>query len=294
VTETQPRPFDERAALEELERLADRIQSTRRQRERAVAEFNAFVKNFKDEDHSARWKAVHALARPAAVATVPEPAPMPPPAPAQPLPPPFPPRPDSIPPTAPAAFEPIAQGAFENDAESMSWSAPRGGIDVAALLATPRGRIALAAVALLTLVLLVAWLGRGSRGESISTPRENAPAAAQAAPAPATQTPSSTTPAAPSQPGPTPVASTGAPRAVNVVLMTSRPVWTRVTVDDRKVIERELPGGQTIPLGADRTILIRAGDAGAIRVIVDGKDAGVLGRDGQIASRTFSAPSAAR
>ena len=76
---------------------------------------------------------------------------------------------------------------------------------------------------------------------------------------------------------------------MNVVLTTTRPVWTRVTVDDRKVIEREIPGSQTIPLGADRTIVIRAGDAGAIRLTVDGKDAGVLGRDGQIASRTFSA-----
>jgi hypothetical protein len=54
VTDTQPRPFDERTALEELERLAERIQATRRQRERAVAEFNAFVKTFKDDDYAAR------------------------------------------------------------------------------------------------------------------------------------------------------------------------------------------------------------------------------------------------
>jgi hypothetical protein len=85
------------------------------------------------------------------------------------------------------------------------------------------------------------------------------------------------------------VASTGVPRALNVVLTTSRPVWTRVIVDDRKVIERELPGSQTIPLGADRAIAIRAGDAGAIRLVVDGKDIGVMGRDGQIASRAFTA-----
>jgi hypothetical protein len=63
-------------------------------------------------------------------------------------------------------------------------------------------------------------------------------------------------------------------------------------VDDRKVIEREIAASQTIPLGADRAITIRAGDAGALKLVVDGKDLGVMGRDGQIASRTFSAPTA--
>jgi hypothetical protein len=66
-------------------------------------------------------------------------------------------------------------------------------------------------------------------------------------------------------------------------------VWTRVTVDDKRTIEREIPGGQRLPLGADHSISIRAGDAGAIRVIVDGKDLGALGKDGQIANRSFVA-----
>jgi hypothetical protein len=131
-------------------------------------------------------------------------------------------------------------------------------------------------------VLIVSWLWGGSGNGPDATPGDSRPAAA-----PAAQSPPATAPAQP-----TPVASTGPARALNVVLMTSRPVWTRVTVDDRKVIEREIPGGQTIPLGADRAIVIRAGDAGAIRVIVDGKDSGVLGRDGQIALRTFTAPAA--
>jgi hypothetical protein len=88
---------------------------------------------------------------------------------------------------------------------------------------------------------------------------------------------------------PTPVASSGPARALNVQLVTLRPVWARVTVDDKKVIEREIPGGQTIPLGADRSISIRAGDAGAMRLIVDGKDQGTVGRDGQPATRTLTA-----
>jgi hypothetical protein len=75
---------------------------------------------------------------------------------------------------------------------------------------------------------------------------------------------------------------------VNVELVTLRPVWTRVIVDDRKALEREIAGGQRLTFGADRAITIRAGDAGGLRLIVDGKDLGVLGKDGQIASKTFN------
>ena len=81
VTDTQPRPFDERTALEELERLAERIQATRRQRERAVAEFNAFVKTFKDDDYAARLSALQPAPRSEAAAAVPPVEAPPPPVP---------------------------------------------------------------------------------------------------------------------------------------------------------------------------------------------------------------------
>ena len=282
MTEPKPRPFDERAALDELERLAEKIQSTRRQRERAVAEFNAFVKTFKDDEHATRLAALQPVAR--TEATVPPRPPVPPPIErraAEATPPPAP---------APAPAAPVMIAA-DPDAEPIAWTASKSkspSLDLPALLATPRGRIGLAAASLLVVVLLVSWLVSQSGN---ATP-ENEPAAA-----PAAQTPPASTPAPASSPAtaapltPTPVASTGVPRALNVVLMTSRPVWTRVIVDDRKVIERELPGSQTIPLGADRAIAIRAGDAGAIRLVVDGKDIGVMGRDGQIGSRAFTAQS---
>ena len=280
MTETKPRPFDERAALDELERLAEKIQSTRRQRERAVAEFNAFVKTFKDEDHALRVAALQPVARnEVAVPSSPQIAPpidrrsvesqaMPP---------------------APAPAAPVSITA-DSDAASIAWTAPKRkstSLDLSALLATPRGRIGLGVAALLVVVLLVSWLV----GQSGSATPQNDPAATPAAQVPPASTPAPAPASAPvSTPStPTPVASTGVPRALNVVLTTSRPVWTRVIVDDRKVIERELPGSQTIPLGADRAIAIRAGDAGAIRLVVDGKDIGVMGRDGQIASRAFTA-----
>ena len=281
MTETKPRPFDERAALDELERLAEKIQSTRRQRERAVAEFNAFVKTFKDEDHAARLAALQPVARTeTAVAQRPPMAPSTERLTVEPF------TPPPVP--APAPSTPV-MAAADSEAESIAWTAPTTktrALDLSALLGTSRGRIGIAAAALLVVLLLVSWLmGRSGTavpdGEPAVAPAAQAPPASTPAPAPA--------PAASAPATPTPVASTGPPRALNVVLMTSRPVWTRVTVDDRKVIERELPGSQTIPLGADRAIAIRTGDAGAVRLVVDGKDIGVMGRDGQIGSRAFTA-----
>jgi Domain of unknown function (DUF4115) len=283
VTDTKPRPFDERAALEQLEQLAEKIQTTRRQRERAVAEFNAFVKTFKDADHDARVSALQSVPRPHPRSSAP-------------------PSPVVVPPAAAVATVerreiephvveiPPSAAVFERPAapepEPSSWSAPRQpSLDLSWLWRSPRGRIGIAAAAVVVLALIATWLWRSSDDGGTTAAQPAAAPAAQAAPEgrkPAEPTPVAST-------GP-PVGAQGTPaRALNVVLITSRPVWTRVIVDDRKVIEREIAGAETIPLGADRAITIRAGDAGAIKLIVDGKDVGVLGRDGQIASRTLTA-----
>ena len=84
------------------------------------------------------------------------------------------------------------------------------------------------------------------------------------------------------------LAPAGPPRALNIEFVTIRPVWARITVDGRRAFEREFTANQRIPLGADNAIVIRAGDAGAIRLLVEGKDLGVLGRDGQVFNRTFT------
>jgi hypothetical protein len=61
----------------------------------------------------------------------------------------------------------------------------------------------------------------------------------------------------------------------------------RVTVDGERVVEREVPEGTKIPLNGSQ-IVIRAGDAGAVRVSIAGKDQGVFGPAGQVATRTFT------
>jgi hypothetical protein len=62
----------------------------------------------------------------------------------------------------------------------------------------------------------------------------------------------------------------------------------RVLADGNRVLERELQAGETVPLGPGRTFVIRAGDAGALRLSIDGRN-GPVGRDGEIVTRTFTA-----
>ena len=85
-----------------------------------------------------------------------------------------------------------------------------------------------------------------------------------------------------------PASSPAGTSGVNVDVTTRRRVWMRVTLDGKRAFEREVPAGEQIPLHADRSILIRAGDAGAVAVRQNGRDAGPLGRDGVIATREFT------
>jgi hypothetical protein len=122
------------------------------------------------------------------------------------------------------------------------------------------------------------FMGRGG------APEEPAPAAR---PQPSVET---AAPAA-SQPAPT-AAAVPQPAVVpeggiQGELTTLRVSWVRVIVDGEKTIERELPAGAKIALVARQSIVVRAGDAGAVRVTIDGKDQGSFGPDGAVATRTF-------
>ena len=87
-----------------------------------------------------------------------------------------------------------------------------------------------------------------------------------------------------SSPPPAPPVQPAAPAAE---LTTTKAVWVRVLVDGERTIERELPADSKIPLAATKQIVIRAGNAGAVRVFVGGKDLGPLGREGVAVTRTY-------
>ena len=77
---------------------------------------------------------------------------------------------------------------------------------------------------------------------------------------------------------------------LRIDLTTVRRVWLRVAVDGRIALEREVAAGEQLPFGADRAIVVRAGDAGAVMVRVGGVDQGAIGADGQVVTRAFAAP----
>jgi hypothetical protein len=261
---TEPQPFDERTALEELEQLADKIQLSRRQRAQAVAEFDAFVRSFREDRHAAANAALgderRTDERPAAVSAAAHAS-------------------RGTSPVgdveAPTVFEP------SSGAESAAWAAavPSGSVapPIAGRLRAPYVGVGLAALAVVVVGVLLLQSATAPEGPGAQPAPSSVSAGAKAADAPVVPAPPATVPPA------------GPPRALNIELIAIRPVWTRVVVDGRRALARLIAADERMSFGADQAIAIRAGDAGAFRLVVDGKDLGVLGRDGQIYERSFSA-----
>jgi uncharacterized protein DUF4115 len=234
-------PFDEHAALEELERLRNAITDYRRERDQAEAKFDDFVRSFRTPSPV---RGAIALTPPAS--------------------------PDVFVPV-PAEPPPLSS--------NVEGSEQR---DLAALERQPRmGR----AVVLGGLAVLLAAAVLSIRSWR-ATPGE-APGGLP-------------TPAAGSTPVPAspPVAASPSvavePRVPPAELTTLRRVWVRVVVDGNREVEREFEGNVRVPLSGGRTIVIRAGDAGAVRLAINGQDQGRLGRDGEVVTRTLTLPAASK
>jgi hypothetical protein len=249
--DVQPNPpFDEQAALAELERLRTELQSARKRREEMAAQFDAFVRSFRSpEGQDARPNAAASLrATSGRVARTVDYAPT-------------------------AVIEPVVPMELEGEPAvvAVRWKRGAGVTRLAA------------AVAVTGAVLLVALLVfRG--GPSAEPPARVEPTATAPTAAPPARSESAPTAAAEAP------ASLAAPvprAALTAELIAVRPVWVRVIIDGRRTMQRQLAAGERVPLRADKVINLRAGDAGALRLVVDGIDQGVLGRDGAIATRAL-------
>jgi uncharacterized protein DUF4115 len=142
----------------------------------------------------------------------------------------------------------------------------------------PMGRLlALAAIGIVA-VAAVTWMW-GSSSQESGPPTEATSAVPAAAEATATAVPQSPEP-------PVPVGTQSELRAL-------KHVWVRVTIDGERVLERELDAGARVPLNG-RSIVVRAGDAGAVRVIIDGRDRGPIGETGIAVTRTYTSSAASR
>jgi len=162
-----------------------------------------------------------------------------------------------------------------------NWPVPRRadrGQPVAAEKRTGgRFRLAIAAGMPAAVLLIL----QGSPGAPTRDTTAQAVSAAGFAPAPDASTPEA------SSAGVVPGAPTTAAR-LKIHIKPLRTCWVRVVVDDR-TDARELQPGEDIALEAQRSIVLRVGDAGALSIEVNGRVLPPLGLDGQVVERRFTA-----
>jgi hypothetical protein len=258
-------PLDERALLEELERVREQIQQARLQRRAVQDEFSRFVRGFKDptvlenatrEDGRSGQPVTQLPAR----SETPQPEPIRPAASEGQQEPSGRARVMTVA-SATGPAEEITPGEPMNESPQAGAGAPR---------AQPWTRVlAGGAVILLAGVAVTTWMRHD--------PSE---------PAPSSDPTQTAQPATPAREPPAP--ATGAPAARGSEIVTIRRVWMRVMVDGERVLEREVPANTRVPLSAQKTIVIRTGDAGAVRLSIRGEDQGFLGGEGEVLTRSFT------
>jgi len=250
-------PFDERAALAELERLRESIQAARQARQRTHDEFEAFVKSFR---------------KPASIPSSepPTPASLPPEVAehetAQSMDPSLH-TPDPLP--AAVGVTPSAESLDDKTTLQPPHSPRRYRVNIRSL-----GIVAILGVIALGL-LASSWRGRMSPPKTAKAVSDNktVPSAAR----------TSTSVASPAVP-----ANIDA-HGVTVELRAIRPVWMRVVVDGRKDAGRTVPAGEALRFTGDHSIVVRVGNGGDVLVKTGGREES-FGDVGQPRTRTFSKP----
>ena len=88
---------------------------------------------------------------------------------------------------------------------------------------------------------------------------------------------------------PTPTATPSPPfyTGVTVELVISDQSWVQVVVDEVKAFEGVLAAGERLHWTGDRQVIVRAGNAGGVEVIVNGESQGLMGERGQVADQVW-------
>ena len=268
--------FEEAAAERELDELRHAIEEARARRRRANTAFEEFLKGF-GESRRAAASAPSLAAPPPTAAPPPRervtyaagPSGLP--------------QGDGLAAFAPAATilaaplttpRQVDPSPLDDFAQEGPASLPAMSIPAALAPGRPspiRRAVPLIGIAVVGVLAVFLWSRGGPREEPAPAEAAVAPSES-AAPASATPPPATSGPQSPPPPA---------------EISTSGRVWMRVTVDGQRVVEREVPEGTRIPLNGSQ-IVIRAGDAGAVRVSIAGKDQGVFGPAGQAVTRTFT------
>jgi cytoskeleton protein RodZ len=170
-------------------------------------------------------------------------------------------------------------------------SAPSAaGLRIPASGPRPSPWLVVAALVALGLVVLVGYNFFEIRANNQATPSAGASAAATAAAAvagasgqPSPDPGVAMLPAVLPKPAPSPLL---APSRTIEVRLTDRS-WLRVDVDGAKALEGIFPAG-TRKHFHGRSVYVRAGNAGGVVVVVNGKDEGTMGPTGDVVERTFT------
>lgn len=241
-------PFDERAALEELDRLQREIDQRRAEREAAAERFEAFIRSF-------TTPAASVPAEPARTPPAAGPGPRP---------------------AAPEAPTEAPLGLSADPLPRPS-APPSRKADVRTVVVWCGALLLLAAGA------AGVWFWRQQVPEpaAATSPPAETPVPG-VAPEAASPTPSEPAPTAQPEPAPPPA------ERLELEITTSDTVWVRVLADGERVLERELPANSRVPVSAGKTIVIRSGNAGAVHVSQGAGKPEPLGQEGQVVTRTFT------
>lgn len=87
----------------------------------------------------------------------------------------------------------------------------------------------------------------------------------------------------------------GAPGSapILVTLAADRECWITASADGERVLYRLMQPGTQLTIRADREVALRAGDAGALRLTVNGRETGAFGERGQVRNARITRDTAA-
>ena len=132
------------------------------------------------------------------------------------------------------------------------------------------------------IIVLAALVGGGVAAISAI----NSPAQVPAAPPVKTEQPAA--PAAAAEADASDTARAAHTDGVNVSVTLAERCWTEVVVDGKSVFEGIIEKGKTESWKGKESVVIRAGNAGALDVTFNGRKLGKFGDNGEVLERTFS------
>ena len=132
------------------------------------------------------------------------------------------------------------------------------------------------------IIVLAALVGGGVAAISAI----NSPAQVPAAPPVKTEQPAA--PAAAAEADASDTARAAHADGVNVSVTLTERCWTEVSVDGKSVFEGIIEKGKTESWKGKESVVIRAGNAGALDVTFNGRKFGKFGDNGEVLERTFS------